>query len=270
MILRGRGCEVREQPGQGLGTGRRMGEGIAAKLRGLKASPPWRREIIGWQRDLPILYFCRGGSSSGARRLYLSAGIHGDEPAGPMALILLLEGGFDFLGLEVGVFPALAPDALRAVSRTNVRGVDPNRDYRDPVTEEVRAHVAVLSGMGEFDLALCLHEDWEAEGCYIYEIDRVGRRGVAEVLLGAMAAHIAPDGRDEIDGRRAVGGIIRPVVRALDRPDWPEAIFLSERVCPKVYTCETPSGFELDRRVAAHGAAVRQACELLAQAAAWP
>lgn len=229
----------------------------------LKPAAPWGREVIGRQGDLPILCFRRAGVRAGMGRLYLSAGIHGDEPAGPLALIGLLEGGFDFLGMEVVVFPALAPDALGTGSRTNRGGVDLNRDYRNPKTDEVRAHVGALSLAGEFDLALCLHEDWEALGAYIYEIDRAGRPGVAEALLDAMAAHIDRDPRRDIDGHRAAQGIIRPVVCAADRPDWPEAIFLSEGRCRVVYTCETPSGLALDRRVAAHGAAVRRACEIL-------
>ncbi|HPA16635.1 MAG TPA: M14 family metallocarboxypeptidase [Verrucomicrobiae bacterium] len=222
------------------------------------------REIIGWQRGQPILCFRRAAVSDGARRLYISAGIHGDEPAGPIALAALLEEGFDFCGLDAVLFPALAPDALVAGSRTNIVGIDLNRDYRDPQTDEARAHLVALSGQGDFDLAICLHEDWEAEGSYIYEVVRAGRIGMAKALLGAMASHIGPDGRDEIDGHRAEGGIIRPGMRAAERPDWPEAIFLFENHCPIVYTLETPSGFVLDRRVAAHRAAVLRACEILA------
>lgn len=239
---------------------RTQGEAILARLSWLGPAPQWRREIIGWQRDLPIAAFRKDATVSGQGKLYLSAGIHGDEPAGPLALIDLLEAGCDFVAGEVWVFPVLAPDALRAGSRTNIHGVDLNRDYRNPRTDEVRAHLAALSVAGPFDLALCLHEDWEAQGSYIYELNRSGRPGIAEVLLGAMAAHIPPDPRKEIDGRPASDGIIRPVIRAADRPDWPEAIFLSELHCPLVYTLETPSGFELDRRIAAQKNAVLCAC----------
>ncbi len=238
-------------------------EAILARLARLGSSPPRRRESIGWQRDQPIYVFRREATAPGVGRLYLSAGIHGDEPAGPLALLGLMEEGFDFSGAGVWVFPALAPDALRAGSRTNVWGVDLNRDYREPKTDEVRAHIAALAGTGEFGMALCLHEDWEAVGSYIYELNRSGRAGVTEALLDAMADHVPVDPRGEIDGWQAGSGIIRPTIRAGERPDWPEALYLYERHCPLVCTCETPSGIEIGRRAAAHMAAVRRACELL-------
>lgn len=233
------------------------------RLMALQAVPGFSREVIGWQRGLPMLFFHRVPPCCGAKRICVSAGIHGDEAAGTCALARLLDEGFDFCGLDAAIFPALSPDALRAGSRTNSGGVDLNRDYLEPKTDEVRAHLRALSRLGQFDLAICLHEDWEAEGSYIYENVKGHGAGVAGQLLGAMAEHIAPDGRVEIDGMRAEGGIIRPNLKAEDFMEWPEAIFLWENHCPAVYTLETPSGLPLQKRVEAHYAAVRLACRLL-------
>jgi len=233
------------------------------RLMALQAVPGFTREVIGWQRGLPITFFHRDASCGGAGRICVSAGIHGDEAAGTCALVGLLAEGFDFCGLDAAIFPALSPDGLRAGSRTNFGGVDLNRDYREPKTDEVRAHLEALSRLGQLDLGICLHEDWEAEGSYIYENVKGHGAGMADELLGAMAAHIAPDGRGEIDGMRAEGGIIRPNLKAEDFMEWPEAIFLWEKHCPAVYTLETPSGLRLEQRVEAHCAAVRIACRLL-------
>lgn len=226
--------------------------------------PGFSREVIGRQGSFPVLLFHRA-ARIGARRICLSAGIHGDEAAGPCALAQLLGEGFDFGGAGVAIFPALAPDALMAGTRTNRGGVDLNRDYRHLKTDEVRAHLAALVRLGRFDVGICLHEDWEARGSYIYETARGHGKGRAELLLSAMEKHVAADMREEIDGMRAEGGIIRPKLSAADFPEWPEAIFLTENHCDVVYTIETPSAFALERRVAAQCAAVRLACELLAR-----
>lgn len=240
------------------------GESILARLEHPGFAAEWGREVIGMQRGLPVYRMRREGGRPEARRMYVSAGIHGDEPAGPLALIELIEEGFDFFGIGVEMFPALNPDGLRAGARTNIYGVDLNRDYRGPRTAEVLAHISVIQRLPRIGVALSLHEDWEAEGSYIYQLNRSGGAGWAMDLLDAMAAHIPADPRCEIDGRRAEGGVIRPMVHPSDRSDWPEAIFLWEKVCSMSYTLETPSGLPLGRRCAALKAGVCRAAELLA------
>ena len=63
-------------------------------------------------------------------RIYLSAGIHGDEPAPPLALLALIESGALDKRAVWFLCPILNPDGLARGTRENAEGVDLNRDYR--------------------------------------------------------------------------------------------------------------------------------------------
>lgn len=193
-------------------------------------------------------------------RLYLSAGVHGDEPAPPAALLaLLLAGEFDDRATWFLV-PMLNPGGFRRQRRENPTGIDLNRDYLHLLAPEVAAHVAWLCRQPRFHLALCLHEDWEATGFYLYELNATGRPSGARDLRAAGAATCPIDAASVIDGRPIdEPGIIRPESDPALRTTWPEAIYLRRHHTDLCYTIETPTGFPLEQRLAALHAIVRRA-----------
>ena len=64
---------------------------------------------------------------------------------------------------------------------------------------------------------------------------------------------------ENIEGRAAKGGIIRPNILPQERPDWPEAFYLITQKSRQGYTLEAPSDFPLAARVNALVAAVQAA-----------
>jgi hypothetical protein len=229
---------------------------LLARLEQAARADGWTVLEFGRQRGLPLWVFQRG-SLAGGGGVYVSAGIHGDEPAGPLALAGLLEERFDWAGLGVMMCPVLNPDGLRAGSRGNIRGTDLNREYRDPVEPETRAHVKLLGDCGRFRAAFLLHEDWETRGCYAYEVGPGGEPEAAPVALRAMAPHIAVETGAEVDGRALRDGVIFTQLDLRPREDWPEAYLLGHRHTDRVVNLETPSSLPLERRVAAQADAVR-------------
>ncbi len=212
----------------------------------------------------PLLAWERGNDGP---CIYLSAGIHGDEPAGPLALLELLRA--DFFGPEAHwiICPALNPTGLSAGSRENTAGFDLNRDYLMRHTPEVAAHAAWIDRIRTPDLFISLHEDWETAGFYFYEInlgeDRPGR---ARKILDAVSPWFPAEPGPEIDGHevREDGWIYHAADP--DLPEgWPEAIYLAKKGCPISFTFETPSRDELHRRVAAHVDAVKAACACITE-----
>ena len=198
-------------------------------------------------------------------RVYLSAGIHGDEPAGPLALLELLQAEFFSSGTHWLLCPALNPDGLAAGTRGNGTGLDLNRDYWKRRTPEVKAHARWLEAMPVPDWFLSLHEDWECAGFYFYEInlgpDRPQR---APAIIEAVRPWCLPEPGPEIDGHRArAEGWIYHEAEADVPQGWPEAILLAKRGCPLSFTFETPSHAPLAQRIAAQMAAVRAACAAL-------
>jgi murein peptide amidase A len=232
--------------------------GLIARLDAAGRAAGFAAETFGEVDGLPLLAL-RRPAPDGRPRVYVSAGIHGDEPAPPRALLALLEQGF--FGDECAWFlcPLLNPAGLVRGRRGNPDGLDLNRDYRSRATAEVRAHIAWLERQPPFALTLCLHEDWEARGFYLYELNPGGHPSLAEPIIEAVRGISPIDQAEVIDGRPARGGIIRPDGDPAKRDQWPEAIYLRARHTRLSYTLETPSGRPLAERVAALIAAVAAA-----------
>jgi len=197
---------------------------------------------------------------------YLSAGIHGDEPAGTLAALEMLEAGAFDDGRRWALCPLLNPVGLARGRSEDEDELDLNRDYLARRSPLVRAHVAWLEAQPRPELFLSLHEDWESRGFYFYEINLgADQPERARAILAAVAAQLPIETAARIDDHEVrEPGWIHHRAEA-DRPaDWPEAIFIAHSGCPLSFTFETPSGLPLERRVGAHRAAVRQA---LAEAA---
>ncbi|MGA0112570.1 MAG: hypothetical protein ACO3PN_10785, partial [Chthoniobacterales bacterium] len=100
-------------------------------------------------------------------RLYLSAGIHGDEPAATEALV-------DWCGrrskvlrnFNLLVFPCLNPWGLQNNNRHDAHGRDLNRGYHRRDVPVIEAQKKILQGLS-FDAAVMLHEDFDAHGIYL-------------------------------------------------------------------------------------------------------
>jgi murein peptide amidase A len=199
-------------------------------------------------------------------RIYLSTGIHGDEPAGPLAALKLIRENRWPENAEIFLLPCLNPAGFVLNRRENDAGTDLNRDYRNSQTPEVRAHIAWLERQPEFDFYLCLHEDWESHGFYLYEQNPGSKPSLADKMIEAVQKVCPIDPSENIEGREARNGIIRPNIRLHERPDWPEAFYLISNKSRLGYTLEAPSDFPLLTRVNALVAAVNAALELKLQA----
>ncbi len=229
---------------------------VLATARATAQERGWMTETLPVTPELNLWAFHRGGTAP-RRRVYISAGIHGDEPAGPLAVRQMLDEDRWPTGVALWVCPCLNPTGFVASRRENAAGFDLNRDYRHQQTAEIRAHAAWLARQPSFDLTLCLHEDWEAAGFYLYELNPDQHPSAAERAVAAVAALCPIDPAPVIDGREARGGVIRPSLDPENRPQWPEAFYLLRHKTRHSYTLEAPSDFPLARRVAALVTAVR-------------
>jgi len=234
---------------------------LIARLSAAATAQGFRVETFGEVEGCPLIALTR--RTVGPRpRLYLSAGIHGDEPAGPLAVLALLESGAFAHTADWLICPLLNPAGFSRGCRENAAGVDLNRDYRAVQSGEVSAHIKWLARQPNFDLALCLHEDWEATGFYLYEVNPLHQPTLAEPMIEAVRPLCAIDPSELIDGSPAVAGILRPEFNPAERELWPESIFLQVHHTRLSYTVETPSGFPLAQRVEALKAAVTTAVRL--------
>lgn len=206
--------------------------------------------------ETPLIALIRT-ASEGADRVYLSAGIHGDEPAGPFALLELLRRDALPQDRNYLICPLMNPGGIERGTRENPSGVDLNRDYTAFLSEEIGRHRDFLHReLGGLDLSLHLHEDWEAKGFYLYELNFNGEPSRAPSILGAAEALVPIEPGTRIDGHRASGGVIRPRKVPEVPGGFPEAIYVYTTFGGINYTLETPSSLPLERRVEAMAAAV--------------
>lgn len=244
-----------------INNGRYQGERIDVRevLRQLEVTARkhgWKTYPINMGGQFQLPAFGRGPTE--CPQIYLSSGIHGDEPAGPLAMLRLLEMAWpEQVGLWLA--PCLNPGGFELNSRENEVGIDLNRDYRSPKTDLVRAHVEWLNARPRFDLTLLLHEDWESHGFYLYELNPKKLPSLARVMLEAAKEFCPLDLSPVIEGRAAQNGVVSASPDLFTRPDWPEAFYLIHHKTDLSYTLEAPSDFRIEVRVQALVAAVQAA-----------
>ena len=192
------------------------------------------------------------------RKIYLSSGIHGDEPATPLVMRRLLRENDWPADAELWVCPCLNPTGFPNSTRESAAGDDLNRDYKHPCTPEIHAHVAWLETLPDFDFTIQLHEDWEAKGFYFYELKMDDTPTEPRRVLEAVERVCPIDHSPEIDGRKNDLGLIRPELNPTVRELWPEAFWLVMNKTRLSYTCEAPSDFPMEVRVEALVAAVKR------------
>lgn len=245
----------------GKNAGKYLGEGIdiervIAEMEKAAAEHGWRSETFLKTDSYRMVAFVRTVARP-EKRIYISAGIHGDEPAGPLAVLQMLQENRWPDDADIWLCPCLNPTGFPLNSRENAEGIDLNRQYLKPKAAEIRAHIAWLERQPQFDITLCLHEDWEAEGFYVYELNPDQQPSFAKAIIDRVAEVCPIDMSLMIEGRRAVNGIIAPSVDPRSRPQWPEAFYLFTHKTRVSYTMEAPSDFQLVTRVAAEVASVR-------------
>ncbi len=197
-------------------------------------------------------------------RLYLSSGVHGDEPAGPLALEHLLENNLIPTDLDLTIIPLINPTGFESQTRENSAGHDLNRDFRYPKNPESQAVQDFLKNQAPFHLSITLHEDWESTGFYMYSLsptlDQTNARGILDAAAKAGPIDLA----SEIDGSPSTAGLIdRPAEFDMEgRNDWPESFLLYSKSRHAHYTFESPSSAPIDQRIDQQVAAVLKAIEL--------
>ena len=196
--------------------------------------------------------------------VYISAGIHGDEPAGTESLLAWAVQNKKILTqVSILIYPCLNPWGLVENSRLNEQGKDLNRQWDK---KEFHPIVDIIhrTSQHRFALAVNLHEDYDANGIYLYEPP--GRRRSDDFAIDIISAgkkFLPVDTRKKIEGRWAKEGIIRPSPGSLPKEGLPEAAFLQSERADRTYVFETPSERDLEHRVNAQMAMLTKAFDIL-------
>ncbi|MEA2664333.1 MAG: murein peptide amidase [Candidatus Eremiobacteraeota bacterium] len=202
----------------------------------------------------------------------ITAGVHGDEPAAPWALLSIVRDGLLDARFSYRIWPCLNPSGYERGTRENAEGDDVNRSFsRGGTTPEART-VFTANRDRRFVLALDLHEDFEAEGSYVYEPLRAG---FAPFYAGAVVSALdaaglpvqqlsagfdlgAPGGDGTAQMYRLARGMVL-VDYEVERAAFlglPSSLALMYRGTPAALTFESPRPRPWEERIAAHRVAV--------------
>lgn len=221
---------------------------IARRWKALRARDVRVREVacVGAPRTL----LCAEYGDHTLPSIHIAAGVHGDEPAGPHALLALVEHDDLDPRFSYRLWACTNPTGYDAGMRESVDGIDVNRTFgRGGSSPESKAIITANRDL-KFALSIDLHEDDEASGFYCYEY------GGAEI------------GRGLVDMVASTGTPIDPRDVLTPDPD-AEAEKIGGRTLTQLLmrnaaqlglTLETPSAvLPFGARVATHVAAVKYA-----------
>jgi murein peptide amidase A len=238
---------------------------LERRWRRLCASGTFRLREVACPNACSLL--CVESGDPSLPTVAIAAGVHGDEPAGPWALLALAESRSLDPRFAYRIWPCTNPNGLRMGTRTNADGVDVNRAFS--AGGESAEAKAILDANRDrvFLLSLDLHEDCDASGFYCYEY---GGGTIGFDVIAALEKNGFPidplDGTFEVLGpldgvecTRERGRIAADRVQEaglLDGLSYSLAIAAYAR---HTLTFETPSSAAWETRLAMHGAAVRAA-----------
>jgi len=253
---------------------------LAAAWRALRVLGVRVREVacVGAPRTLLLAEL----GDTAAPTISMSAGVHGDEPAASWALLALVRDGLLDSRFAYRIWPCLNPSGYAAGTRANADGQDVNRSFtRGGTTPEARA-VLTANRDRRFAFALDLHEDFEADGCYVYE---PLRPGFAPLYSGAIVRALddagipvqaledkfdlgAPAGTDPADMYRLERGtvLVDYEVELRVFEGLPSSLAMMYRGTPSALTFESPRPRPWDERIAAHRVAVTTAIAIVSAA----
>lgn len=221
-------------------------------------------EVQSGSHIYPLVKIVLGRGKS--KRALISAGIHGDEPAGVETICSFLEQK-EFLeftsGWELTLLPCINPTGYELKTRENHESRDLNRLFKTEVSCPEMVYVKNIFER-PYDLDLELHEDVDTSGYYLYQKDRTREPGtLGREILDAVEKVMKLNSADEIEGMAAERGLISRLSEPDEMEWWPMAVYAHFRGCRHCFTLETSPEFSMEIRVEAHLTALRTALKRL-------
>ena len=215
-------------------------------------------------KNYPLIKFVIGKGN--LRRVLISAGIHGDEPAGVETILKFFENNYHHKyadTCEFTILPCINPYGYEYGTRENYQKKDLNRLFKcEKPPKEVKFAQSIFDS--KFELTLELHEDDESHGYYLYQKERNQKyEELGLNILQSIKAIIPINKNNEIDGSKAKRGIINNNQDLVKMDWWPMALYGFIKGAEISLTLEAPSQYNISTRVEAHLTAITTALDNL-------
>ncbi len=238
----------------------------------------------------PLYCVHYAAKQANAALIYVSAGIHGDEPAGvecAMHLIELLADNRQHHNFPLDAYnwlisPCDNPYGYERDIRENAEGLDLNRMFetpnrcpetafiaesllrtQSPHVQKQPNHNTIGKGLA-IELALDLHEDKDSNGFYLWE------RRLSECLpiSGAVVKNVeglcAINREPFIEDHHNENGVIT-LLDTVTSKGWTRGRYLVEHVNTRCLILETPTQLDWETRIGVHMMAVQTAAKHASQ-----
>ena len=231
-------------------------EALLERWDALMRPGEFRKVTLSNEAGYPVIGYRSTDFDATAAGWYYCAGVHGDEPAGSWGLLQWAESRIDWLARRpVCLLPCFNPWGLVNNRRHDAEDRDLNRLFHEKEVPLIQAWHEFV-GADRYEVALHLHEDYDARGTYVYELTTPDWE-LAESGLAASDPIIPRERRTEIEGIEFERGILRRTEGMEEAVDeeldggYPEAIYVFLHHARAALTFETPSEFSLWQRIQA-------------------
>lgn len=219
--------------------------------------------IDGGEETFPLRAFTFGDPA--LPRVYVAAGVHGDEPEGVEAALRLLElladGAAPLTHHHLVVLPCLNPLGLAQGTRVNALGQDINRQFHAdglPVPSAVRRFLQPAQTAALVDL----HSDAAALGFYLFELLQPDVASLAVPIHVCLTQQgYALEAEPFYAGCMGTPGLIAPAPAGMEdfarfAPGASLAQWGWQSGIPRNYVFETPQSSGFDAGVTMHSEAL--------------
>jgi murein peptide amidase A len=227
-----------------------------------------------------------GSNAPDSIKVLVSAGVHGDEPAGVHALLDFLEkhasqylDRFTFV-----VYPCINPSGFELDTRKTAADVDLNRSFgKVGAPEEIRLIEADLRALGhKYAFALDMHEDrpevhsdcvplnggpvrTDADGCYLYESQNNPLARMGQKMIAALPSNIPVCRSGDLYGDHCENGVIQFSASSTGNAAYADNSsfdgYLNGSFTDHSFTTETLGNWYMDLRVEVQTAFLKAALE---------
>ena len=222
---------------------------LLAKLKTTAAENDFTVDVFGNVEEYEMVMFKKINGEDKSN-IYISAGMHGDEPAPVLAILEMIRNNSFNNDYNWYIFPLVSPIALNFGNRLTPNKKDPNREYKDePKLKEVIYHTEFLKKMPKCSVCFFLHEDYDEEGFYMYSLPKENNeKRILDVIknIGKISDKKTLDyfkrkSRGLIDGEKAFKkDILKYTETAYLKKLWPNST---------MYIFETPEKISITTRI---------------------
>jgi murein peptide amidase A len=193
------------------------------------------------------------------KRILISAGIHGNEPAGVESIYSFLESGSYRKYLndwEITILPCINPYGFENNTRENHENKDLNRLFKDQFPPLEIILTKSIFKPSYFNVTIELHEDSDSYGYYLFQKSNLSDNYKLGLEIIKEIKDVIPINLDQtIDKMSSEKGIIK--IKDIGEMDWwPMAGYSLAMKSGQCLTLESPTKLAMRDRVRAHLTAI--------------